>query len=116
MNKFRHLLLVLPLTMMIVYGCSESNNQQSASMKSDTTKSTPETIMKDEETAQASGMSAQSLALLEAYLDCIKEIKDNFVVIASGEKLVYDDGKQKDYDTMHFEFRPELLKYAATAS
>ena len=36
--------------------------------------------------------------------------------MASGEKLVYDDDKQKDYDTMHFEFRPELQKYAATAS
>lgn len=94
MNKFRYLLLALPLAMMIGYGCSESKNRLSASREAD---SAAEEVMENEETVEASQMPAQSLALLEAYPDCIKEIKDNFVVMVSGDKLVYDDGKQKDF-------------------
>lgn len=87
-------MLALPLAMMIGYGCSESKNRLSASREAD---SAAEEVMENEETVEASQMPAQSLALLEAYPDCIKEIKDNFVVMVSGDKLVYDDGKQKDF-------------------
>ncbi|MBD5294808.1 MAG: M15 family metallopeptidase [Bacteroides sp.] len=97
MNKFRYLLLALPLAMMIGYGCSESKNRLSASREADSADSAAEEVMENEETVEASQMPAQSLALLEAYPDCIKEIKDNFVVMVSGDKLVYDDGKQKDF-------------------
>ena len=97
MNKFRYLLLALPLAMMIGYGCSESKNRLSASREADSVDSAAEEVMENEETVEASQMPAQSLALLEAYPDCIKEIKDNFVVMVSGDKLVYDDGKQKDF-------------------
>ena len=97
MNKLRYLLLALPLAMMIGYGCSESKNRLSASREADSADSAAEEVMENEETVEASQMPAQSLALLEAYPDCIKEIKDNFVVMVSGDKLVYDDGKQKDF-------------------
>lgn len=90
-------MLALPLAMMIGYGCSESKNRLSASREADSADSAAEEVMENEETVEASQMPAQSLALLEAYPDCIKEIKDNFVVMVSGDKLVYDDGKQKDF-------------------
>ena len=36
-------------------------------------------------------------ALLAVYPDMIKEITDNHVVMVTGEELVYDDGKEKDF-------------------
>ena len=90
-------MLALPLAMMIGYGCSESKNRLSASREADSADSAAEEVMENEETVEASQMPAQSLALLEAYPECLKEIKDNFVVMVTGDKLVYDDGKQKDF-------------------
>ena len=36
-------------------------------------------------------------ALLESYPDQIKDIKDNYVILANGVKILYDDGKKKDF-------------------
>ena len=40
----------------------------------------------------------QHQALLAAYPEMIKEIKDNYVVLSNGEKIIYDDGKEKNFE------------------
>lgn len=40
----------------------------------------------------------QHQALLSAYPGMIEEINDNFVVLANGEKIIYDDGKEKNFE------------------
>lgn len=41
--------------------------------------------------------TAKQRALMAAYPDQIRRMEDNLVVMASGEKLTYDDGKEKDF-------------------
>lgn len=44
-------------------------------------------------------MTPAQQALLDAYPDQIKDISDNYVVMANGEKILYDDGNEKDHVT-----------------
>lgn len=36
-------------------------------------------------------------ALLSSYPDQVKEIKDNYLIMANGDRVVYDDGREKDF-------------------
>ena len=96
MNKL-HFCLLLLLTASI--GCSgkETGSLDTATAFSsedavDATET--ETIESEEELAP---INLGHVALLAAYPDMIKEIKDNRVVMVTGEELVYDDGKEKDF-------------------
>ena len=92
MNKLRNSSLILSL-FVIGCGCGKSESQTAPMGDTD-----PQSVMEETvETVREEPMPAQFQALLQSYPDNIKEIKDNYVVLASGEKIIYDDGKTKDF-------------------
>lgn len=53
-------------------------------------------------------------ALLESYPDYIADIKDNKVIFTDGTSIIYDDGKEKDFETRLDNSDPEdmfFVKY-----
>lgn len=95
MNNIKKLSLVLS-TVAIGCCCSDTKSQHSVAGGSVIEDSVVETAIEENETVEEE-VPPQFLALLQSYPDNIKEIKDNYVILASGEKLVYDDGKVKDF-------------------
>lgn len=82
----------------IIIGCgSESKSQVPASQGIETTEAEDGTPDNTQETVEANPLPLQFQALLASYPDNIKELDGDYVVLASGERVIYDDGKKKGF-------------------
>lgn len=88
MNKRIKWLLVSGLTLSL-WACSDKGKEKVSD--------TVVTGGKVTETSEKDLAPPAHLALLSAYPDQIKEIKDNYVVMTSGTKILFDDGKDKTH-------------------
>lgn len=95
MKKFVKVIIII--LVFVVSSCSTEDKKQN-----DTTAKTEEPTNEDTiasepiETVEAR-VPPQFQALKEAYPDNIVELKDNYIILRSGEKIIYDDGKEKDF-------------------
>lgn len=89
------------LALLSVVSCSKSSSsdESSSSQQEETELSATEGEDSGEELSapEVSPLPLQHQALLAAYPDMIKEIRDNHLILANGEEVVYDDGKTKDF-------------------
>ena len=85
--------LLLAGCILLLWQCRKGEEKPAAEATEETVIE-EETIPEEEARPQ---IPAQHQALLEAYPDMVKEIKDNYLIMANGEKVVYDDGKPKDF-------------------
>lgn len=95
MKKFVKVIIII--LVFVVSSCSSENKKQT-----DTTANTGESTNDDSITSEPietveARVPPQFQALKEAYPDNIVELKDNYVILRSGEKIIYDDGKEKDF-------------------
>ena len=96
MNKLKFSLLLLAAATISCSG-KESGTTDSATASFSASPEETEAVeaIETEEAVQA--VDPKHTALLSAYPDQVKEIRDNKVIMASGAELVFDDGKSKDF-------------------
>lgn len=63
-------------------------------------------VSTDDSTA-SDGIPPGAKILLEVYPDCIKAYKDGYLVMANGERILYDDGRKKSFVQLLDEADPE---------
>ena len=102
MNKSvtRFATLVMGGVFLVTVACGGSNVARSAD-SADTSVSGKTVMPPAKENARAlSDQKTPAMqALIEAYPDFIKDIKDNKVIFTDGSTMVYDDGRDKDFVT-----------------
>lgn len=98
MNNLKFFLtFFMPLTLC---ACSNDSNSQSAMSGNHQELSAQRDIVNEEtesETVMEPNLPIQFQALFLSYPDNIKGLEGNEVVLASGEKVIFDDGKNKDF-------------------
>lgn len=92
-----------------IYSCCNNSNAKTLQNTDNTSRQeTTETALtsadepqpdnSSKNTSKSSGSyTPAQRALLESYPDQIKDIKDNYVIMANGMQIMYDDGKKKDH-------------------
>lgn len=96
MNKLHFCLLLLVAGSIGCRGKDTGSLDTSAAFSSENSADAPavEVAVSEEPVAPA---DLRQAALLAAYPDMIKDIADNKVVMVSGQELMFDDGKEKDF-------------------
>ena len=105
---------ILLLCILSLWSC-KNNDKQTATTANDTTESiegenVTETIVAEPEKP---ALPAGVRALLESYPDQIKDFKDGNLIFADGTTLLYDDGKEKDFEYMLDNSSPKDMFYVA---
>lgn len=94
MNKLQFCLLLLLAGSIGCNGKETGSSDSAAEFSDENSVETAAVVIAEYEETPVDSRHA---ALLAAYPDMIKEIKDNRVVMVTGEELVYDDGREKDF-------------------
>lgn len=83
----------------LIAGCGDAKSRELSDDEKGRPAEFEEATAEEEiiENEQAPKVPAQFQALLDAYPDMISSVDSNYVVLASGEKILYDDGKEKDF-------------------
>lgn len=97
MNNTAKYVLTLALSALIV-GCNyASQSQSSRAEEADSAAAQQDTILKETEPAGEPALPLQVQALLASCPDNIKGFENNKIILASGEQIIYDDEKTKDF-------------------
>lgn len=102
----RHLLLLLSFLLTVLSGCShgEGDSQKRVSAED----SAQGTIASERsESAPADTLPPGVSALLESYPRSIRGYEDGYLIMFSGEKILYDDGREKSFTEMLDESDPQ---------
>lgn len=75
-----------------------------------------DTVEIEETLDPMANIPAGAAALLRAYPDMIVGYEDNMLTMADGTKITYDDGREKDFDTMLDQSDPEDMFFVAYRS
>ena len=103
---------------LMLSGCNNAGNSESQNEK-DATAETQSAVTNDTAEGQKDGAEEQVndnrplgvQALLAAYPEEIKDYKDGKLIMADGTTIIYDDGKEKDFETMLDNSSPKDMFY-----
>lgn len=90
-------LLSTVLLAFFIYSSCDSKSRASSAVVEETLESHDESTTESPETAEAADEPLQFRALLASYPDFIKGFDGNNVILTTGETLLYDDGKTKNF-------------------
>lgn len=90
-------LLTIVLFLLFIYCSCDSKSKASSAVSAEKVETHDEPLTESPETTEAAYVPLPIQALLASYPDKIKGFDGNNVILASGETLIYDDGKPKNF-------------------
>lgn len=97
MNNTAKSIIALLLSMQIAACSHASEGNPGVRSVSDSSVDIRDTMKEETETVKGDELPLQFQALMDSYPNSVKGLEDNKVVMASGERIVFDDGKKKDF-------------------
>lgn len=115
MNKINAFLPVTLISLaLLASGCGSNSGTEKSVKDTESTHVETETTISESSESGVSEDESYPLgvqALLKAYPDNIKGFEDNHLIFADGSKLLYDDGKKKDFEEMLDNSSPKDMFY-----
>lgn len=109
-TKLCAILAVCASVLALCASCSTDSTAQAAKSSHARSNASADAISKatePDDNGDDSAIPSGARKLLEVYPDCIKGYEDGKLVMASGKRIAYDDGRKKDFVTMLDESDPE---------